>query len=570
VEGIREQLLQRAGAVLQQLGDGDGIFVVKLTAPGEPPFASHDPHLVLEYLRNLDPEPRGVHFSQAWTRALELTEKSRDLNREVYLFSDFGWSVPGDTLRYETDDFRLFLLPWRPHDYQDLEVSRVRVATDLQRSRLVRLRALVHNWGVEPREQVLVTLEVEGKRLAGTTVTLDPGGEKEVEFEFQPTGKGLLGGAVVLGDLHLPADDRAWFGLNLQSVLRVALLGSNPRTDEVLQAALVPDSGFARGLKLETLLPGTVAGKNLNDFDVLVLNSVSLPGGELKQVAQAVKNGVGLLYFPPLMSDPARESAAGRRELKLPGIVGMGIAGGDSGQFIPLRTPEIEKPFFAGFMTPQAAPRSPRVRFYYRMAASPDLEPLLQLENGDLFAGLYTLGQGKVLCFSLPLGNEFSDFTHRGLFAPFMHRSVEWVSRRGEPRVFSFSTDGEKILVLPGTRRDWRLERRNHLWVPEARIQGSRTRLFLPGFLEPGLYRILGDQRLEALAAVNLPTGEGGILTHDLDWWHAVFPKALVISAPETAREVIHTGRYGRELWTWLLGAALLLFLGEAWLARHK
>ena len=127
------------------------------------------------------------------------------------------------------------------------------------------------------------------------------------------------------------------------------------------------------------------------------------------------------------------------------------------------------------------------------------------------------------------------------------------------------------VYRAPATTGEWRVEDESGVAVPVSlAAEAGATRLTTIPLERPGLYRVFERDRLRASFAVNPDSRESDLTSLSEAALIAGFPagRAKVIRAGEDLAARVREARYGRELWTWFVIAALLLLAAEMIIGR--
>jgi hypothetical protein len=327
--------------------------------------------------------------------------------------------------------------------------------------------------------------------------------------------------------------------------------------------------------------------------DVLVLcPGRTVPAGAGARIANAVRNGMGLMIFPGPDTDTDGLTRTLLAPLGLPALTlpatHTGVETGTG--FLRFTTIDRTHPVFAGMfeqtsMNATEPPvESPRITAAATLTGG---TPMVTMTDGRPFLAEYRAGSGRVFLCAVDAGTAWSDLPVRGIFAPLLHRSMVYLAAAqstdagahiGErltlslPRAYGESRHEFAVLAPDGTE---------DRVVPQVR---AGALLFTtPPAEMPGLYtlqyagadRPAGNRRPLQAVAVN-PQSEESDLAAVTDDGLTVFFTSLGIppghvtylNDPEALERTVGESRYGVELWHIFLGLALLSAALEMVIAR--
>ncbi|MBU1937372.1 BatA domain-containing protein, partial [bacterium] len=231
-EGTRlREASVRTQEILSLLQEGDEAQII--WADAEPTLSPPEPTSRFRAVREAVSEARSTKGGSNLTKALELARfnvsKSKNLHREIYVLSDFSVSawpegLPGGPLF--SPDVKLFLLPVGQERFSNVGITDVRILSRLMTpGRPVELQATLKNSSRQALPDRLVSVFLDGRRVASRAVSIGASETQQVEFRFVPEMPGAQGGYVKLeeGD-DLAIDDQRNFVLNVPDQLKIGLV----------------------------------------------------------------------------------------------------------------------------------------------------------------------------------------------------------------------------------------------------------------------------------------------------------------------------------------------------------
>jgi len=566
---------QRAQEILTGLADGDQLTILPLSGESEEGVRTRSLETARQTIDALAAAPWPADAGSAVQMTLELLLQSLDLNREVYICSDFCWEPAvvkaWRQLASETGA-RVFLVPVYPLPPENLAVVEAAAAGELPSLREpFSLDATLVNYGTTGREQVLVEVFLEDQRVAERTASIPPAGRQTLRFELPLHQPGYLAGYVEIEDADLKWDNRRYFSLFVPETYHVAVIGDSPTANRIVAAALQPDSSWAGRTRIELLTSAAVQSRALDEVDVVVLNSVPPAEAVYRRVERSRQAGAGVIYFPDCRHDPRSGSQLAARYLDLPLLTEIVSSRDFAREYIEWGEIDRQHPFLQPLFESEEPLESPRITRYCRYLPSDSVEAVIRLATGETFAALSERESASCLFFSVPLDIEAADFHRKGLFAPLMFRGMEWVagSRRGNRQQAIAGT--APALAFPFTAGQWQLQAAEFIHFPEVLTRLNGDLLLCPANLEPGNYAVKADGRTAGLLTLNLDPREGDVsLAALMELADILGETASIIAPAEPLLPVVSDARWGRELWRYALAAALLLLVVEGISSRRK
>jgi hypothetical protein len=173
----------------------------------------------------------------------------------------------------------------------------------------------------------------------------------------------------------------------------------------------------------------------------------------------------------------------------------------------------------------------------------------------------------RAMVWLAPLDPAASDFTVSGAFLPLLHQVVKVL---GRGTAAASLAPGDRY-AAPATTGAWRIEDQEGREVPsEVTAAGGASRLVSAPLERPGLYRVLRAGALRNTFAVNPDPRESNLDPVAEGALTRAFPagRVQVVHAGDDLARRIREARYGRELWSWFVVAALVLLAAETVIAR--
>lgn len=566
---------ERCYEVLAGLQDGDEIQVIPLNGGAACGLRTRSLEIARRFISEQEPTPLLGYPEEVILQALQELASSKDLNRELYICSDFAWPDPAEDLLLrssEYSDIRSFLLPVVPTTAENIAVTAITTGDRLPtHTQPFELQVMLANFGSSPREQLIVQLFLEGNRVAERTANLPAHTAVNLGMELNLQQSGYLQGYVEIDDSQLHWDNRRYFALHVPEVYQVAIIGDDPVTNHVLAAVLQPDSSWIGRVRAELLTTAAVQSRSLEEMDVVILNSIQPSEAVFRRVGRAMEAGTGLIYFPDCERDTEAASRLASKYLGLPPLSGIAESSDYGRAWITLGPLDRRHPLLSALFEREERLETPHINRYCQFESKENVDAIIQLENGDLFAAMCQQGEGRGLFFSVSLNSEVSNFFRKGLFAPLIYRGMEWVAS-GKPGTSYTGSAGESIsLDYPYSAGQWHLQTTNQTLFPEVLHRLNGDIIITPGTLIPGNYQVLADGREAGALTINLDPREGDIGQDCLGNWEFLMPPGsrTAIAGAELAPIVAAT-RWGRELWRYTLMAGLLLLLVEGVVSRRK
>lgn len=575
-EGTRlREATARAQEVLSLLEDGDDAQII--WADAQPAAFPPEPTGRFRVLREALSETRvtagGSNLAEALRLARSLILRSKNLHREIYVLSDFSVSAwPGglpDGPLFPPE-VKLFLLPTSGERFRNVGVTGVRVLSRLiTPGRPVELQAALRNASREALPDRLVSVFLEGRRVASRAVSLAAGETKQLEFRFVPEQAGDVGGYVKLeeGD-DLPLDDRCYFVLRVPQQIKVGLVAPPSSGASYTALALNPTGSPGAFVQVESLDPTEFPAADWSLYDAFfIMDAPAFGAGMGAQLHAFVESGKGVL----VMLGPGADLRAHNTWLPDLGLPSLGDVWSEEEASTQWAEVDWNHPLFEGLFEETPKSISPTINRLVRAMGGEALT-IISTGVGIPFLSEARVGRGHAMLVTGSPDPDWSDFYRTGIFPPLMVRLAAYLSgtaEGGEALQFAVGVPGAigQLGMAPTTPAELTGEKASLQIIPRAVPAGFEYPI--PPLEDRGIYHLKQDDRDVTLLAVNVPELETEIAPLPIEnpekFWGGRLQRTVKASA---LSEVILESRFGRELWKTFLALALLLLVAEMFLGR--
>ncbi len=571
---------KRAKSVVDLLSEGDEADLVLFNS--DPALLTPQPNSRFDDLKELISEVELSHQSTDFLKALHLAydrlNKSKNLNREIYLVSDLdrgGWFQKDISLP-DQKNLKLFVLQTgdekRNYAIQSLDFG----ARLIKRNAPFQLNAKISNYSPEVVQNLLLGLYLNGKRVSQTDTDLQGYAEKEVTFSQTVDQAGIHSGHLELSDDELTADNKRYFVFEMPDKINVLLVGEKKEDTYYVNLALNPQDEDEPHLSVNVADINSLSGEDLSLYDAILFSNASrLNSAQMIDLERYIKNGGGVLFS---LGDGVdlkfyNENIMKRyfnSTIKAP-VLGLGTEG-----FYSWRDLDTEHPVFQPYRNLKKE-NFPQVRFFYLFEATKPSGSKILANFTNLAPALMerSLGKGKIIVFLGSFSPRDSDITRHTIFVPFIHRTVEYLAA---------DLSGWENEFLAGSliRRELNSSfagRRIKLIDPEKKETGlkpafadNRLWLEIRDTSVPGIYQIQSEGKTIDMFAVNVDPEESNP--------EKIEPKELrkilkgqdifFVGQNEDVKEKVRESRYGKEVGKSFLWAALIFLVLEMSIARTK
>jgi hypothetical protein len=605
----RQQAMRLAGL----FNVGDEIYLITAATPAHlvtvMPFLS--PEKFAEMAASVPQTWAETDLIGALSLAREKLENSRNVNRELYIFSDGRAALPMTTAHSEATvevertetirGLRGYFLQFNKTASNNLLLRAATLSNQIfERGKVFEVVAAVANNGQRDSNNQLVHLFLNGKRVAQQTIDVPAGAERRVTFRAVPDTTGFIFGRLELEDDDLILDNVRVFVFFIPPQRRLLAVSREPKDLAYLRLAFNP-SGPRRDMTNQPQITNNASNdwreipaedlgaERFENYDGIILANVPrLSEATASRLIDYLNNGGGVMIF--LGSDVdlrnyndlllARLGAGGFGETI--GQLNSGHPIASKQNVTTLGRIDFSHPVFTGiFEKSEKQPRidSPLFRFAVQMRLSDGTLPIMEYANGYPFLVERRVGKGQLLMFTSAATEKWSDFAFKGLFAPLIHRCIAYITQRndhlqeshwvGDKLVATLRTSAMALeMELPdGDRCNVSVSviRQNYQMNFSKVDQIGHYRLW-----QTGIDSLSRNSTLLQAWAVNFNPQEMQQPPFASQTLEAASGAGslILLSSDADLLTTVRKARHGSELWPYFLVAAISAMLIEMWLSR--
>ena len=574
-----ERASRKAAQVITLFREGDQAVRGTFDQTAQFSSATSDFARLAEELHEETPGAGGTDLIAAIAGAERAAAQSKNLNREIYVFSDLARGGLTASAALPPPDganaSHIYLLDVGDRRVVNTSVTAIQLAGQLIEPGVpFELTATVVNRSAETFDHVLASVFLDGRRLAQSDLALLPHGTGEVQFRIQTDSTGMHQGYVELADDDNPADNRCFFAFRIPGKTRVLLASDFPSERAFLRRALMP--GGQGRLAVTERDTRDLVRENLAEYDAVVLAAVrKLEPLLVENLDRYLRSGGGVLAIPSGNIDTASYNAGLFRRWCGIGLVERPVEFPSTEQYFVLQDIDWQHPVLAVY---REVPREkiPEIRFYSRFRLAGDGRPraLARFSDGQAAWAEAAVGRGRLFVWTAPLDPAYSDISFHSLFVPLVNRSIEYLAadlgeqaadyRVGQPvtRPRDLFWRGPLVLRFPDGRTE----------ILAVEISREADKYATPALSEPGGYLVLDGENPVDVFAVNIDAAETDVQPADPPEIESRLPgrRITILKSDDDPTSVVLAARYGREIFKPLLWAAVTLLFAEMLLARTK
>lgn len=546
-------------------------------------------------LYSFQPQASPPQFDEGLKKAAEILSASHNLNREVYIFSDFQkgvwWDVPMDIA---DSQFRYFAIEYRNEDAENVSLTRTEFPPQLLvPGEEFEITAYLKNHNNKALNSRLVELFIDDEKKAQTAVSIKPSGNTAAAFTIVPESPGRHWGYFEIEDDDYNADNKFYFNFEIPEKISVLAVGETADDVKILSNCLKrspDDQATHLGSSTNTgyiEFTGTeVSGfsrQNLLSYDVVILNNITaLPLSYFNSLNDFIGSGGGLFIILGGNSnvESYRQFIAEKAHITLSAPV-KAIAEGRTGAYYYLEDFDLTHPIFKVYspQNPQSS-EIPQLKLFSYIPLDGGMA-LARLENN---IGVLSLaGDARIMVMGFGLSRKDSDISVHSFIVPFIIRTVEHLASVPSAAEEYFISGHPASLNIPGQLKasSVKLSKYNKSLIrigsnhdtADEIIEVSRgaygafVNIPYAGF--PGFYTLTVDTDTVGFFSVNHDSAESVNDVIDLqDLNEELEADIIIINGQSSIEDEIMQAKFGFELWKYCLLLAMALLIAESILVR--
>ncbi len=578
-----ERAQNRVDSIFQLLGEGDDAIALPFT--GEPPVASQVSSDFARLNRQFDEmevTTGNTDASQALNVAMATLRDVANLNREIYLLTDLRRGGFTETVVPEAppDDaaVTVYVLDVSEEGGFDLGVADVAVGDELvQVATPFAITADVVNYTDRPVDRLLVSLFVDGRRVAQEETALDANGQSTVSFQTTVESAGIHSGFVEVSADDNALNNRRHFAITVPDEVKVLLASDYPSSRAASRLALAPIPQTQGRIRITEADTDDLLGENLFEYDCAIIPEWRTPDAAVvDNLLRYIRAGGGAFIAPSIDAD----TTAWNSLIATPyfGLrLGENPAMPDPERYFLWDDIDWNHPIWSVYRDVRRE-RFPEIRWFsiYRTEGEPTSQSIVNFSGGRQSISEVRLEKGKLLALWSPLNAPYSDLTLRSPFVPLMHRMVEYLStdlsERRSDYLVGETIEREAVASLVPDDDVQLLTPTGLVERPTVEFTGRGARIRIGSRTETGVYTLTRNDEPFDGFSVNVDPAEFDMETIDageLERRWAGY-NLIMVDRDEELESVVGQTRYGTEVRSAFLWMVMGLFLLEMLIAGAR
>jgi hypothetical protein len=424
------QLKNGVNMILTGLKEGDDVSIL-FTSESYPELAtpSGDFLNLKKIISQVEPGFKTGMLNSAIIKAASIIGESENLNKELYIFSDFQKSTLGNEKEF-TDVSALLdsrvktrLFNFNSKEVVNSAVTGVKVNNQVfEPGKDISVTATIRNFSEDDVNNGLVSLFVNGERGAQKSYNLAAGKITDVTLSARVEKPGFSEIRAEIDEDDLKADNSRFASIYLPYEFKVVLLGK--ASDLKFINAAIEAGSFAGNMQIIRKEISQTGSLDFNEVNLVIVSGAG--GGDLSKLKNYVKQGGGIMLFPGENTTLAEYSTL----LSSFGVVAPSEMKKDAkalpGKFTSIR---FEHPLLREIFQTQYgnSVESPELFTYFRIPSGSGTD-IISLSDGGSFLKETRFGKGRVITSAAAAVIPSGNFPVIPIFAPLIYRSLFYLA----------------------------------------------------------------------------------------------------------------------------------------------
>ena len=464
----------------------------------------------MEFLKDVEISSASLPYSTLLNTAHKLLSLRNEKSKRVFFVSDFQLSsFDKENIKKDSTSMDLFL-PLEAKNINNVYVDSVVFDRNIyQKGQKVDLTVKVRNVSKQDAEDLTLKLYVNDAQQSLVNLNIAKNASVDVPMSFVIQNDGVLQAKLSVNDNPVTYDDDFFFTLNIKDKINVLAL-NGVEENKYLQR-LFSNNGE---VSLDNMPETKIDFSKFSSYNVIILNSLhKISSGLAASLADFRKNGGSVVIFPA-KDMVVEEYNASLSSLGLPNYSSV------VKKELKVNRIDADNQLYRNVFT--SVPDNmemPIAKQYYKLLAKTNnaKKDIITYVNGDVFLLESAQENSKVYMFSVPLSEDYSNFTSQSIFVPTLWNMVLYSQNLSKPFVFTNSDDFIDLSLYSANieSETVKLKQENnndYTIIPQMLRQNNRLGFKIQGQLKKsGFYTIEDGEKELGVLAVNYPREESDL-----------------------------------------------------------
>ncbi|MCW8849105.1 MAG: BatA and WFA domain-containing protein, partial [Melioribacteraceae bacterium] len=423
---------KKAKEIISQMEDGDQ-FCFVLT--NDSIITTTKIEQSLKIIDNLETDFLSEETFSKIERAISFLNESQNINKEIFLFSDFQKStfvkensVDSISSVITQKDIKFYSFDMSLENSKNISINNLQLRNSIiEINKPLTFSATINNHSKENINNITASLFLNNKRVAQQNVNLNQWEKKNIELETSLSSTGLIEVRIELEEDNIVEDNIFYLNFWVPKKIETLLLYEN-LSDLVFIESAINSYSKSNQIEITKLKISNSANENLEKYNVIFLISGEV--GNAHNLSDYLNNGGSLVFIPSNDITISKLSNI-KRAIDLPSFKNIVFSSTNS-DYLEFSTINFNHPIFISLFekNKKTEIESPAIFKYIKFDPSSKINSIINLIDGSIFLGEYNIGAGRVLFMNTSPILEWSNLPLKGIFAPLISRMVLYLSSK--------------------------------------------------------------------------------------------------------------------------------------------
>jgi hypothetical protein len=509
--------------------------------------------------------------------AAELINRSKNFNREIFLFTDFQKNLlPSENEKADLSELfnnrvKIYSIQFQKKDIVNLSIDEVKPENQIiQKGGIVSFVATISNHSQQNFQNRVISLFINDKRVAQKSFNINANETQKINIETTLFSDGAINILAEIESDDIEFDNKFYLTINVPEKISILLLRTERTNPDFIKLALqtLPDDKIL----IDEKNPLQSVTTQISNYDVVILNTDNY--GNLNQLKNFVEQGGALIIIPPHklnfnnFNNIISELGLGKFD---------SFVSNESKVSLQVEKVDFEHPVFKDLFTNNQQKKIDSPIFTQFMKNSNLIgTTVISLADNSKFLVENKIGKGKVFLFNSAFSTDWSDLTLKSLFAPLIVKSIFYLSQKdfnsfqlkaGEEFTMDINKINSSRIIVK--RPDGTEDYFQTNEINSSLFRYTKTNL-------AGIYSVFAGERLITNFSVNHHASESKmefLTNEDFEKFleNLNFNGQLIeIKPDENPLEKINQSRFGTELWKLFVFLVIITAVIEMIISRNN
>lgn len=368
---------------------------------------------LIEFINEIEVSPGVKNISDVYSRQYDLLSENKSKST-IFMLSDFQESIC-DFENIKTDTLlNIHLVPLISQQTNNLYIDSCWFETPYRKiNQPEKLFVKIVNNSNEDYHNIPIKLTLNDTLKALGSFNIEEDASRIVELTYTNTQAGVLHGKTEITDYPITYDNTFYFTYTIEENVKILCINQDEKNKHL--AALFENDEY---FSIDYFDHSNIITSRFGDYHVIILNSLEeLSSGLNQELMDFIAKGGVMVFFPSANGDTDTYN-------QLFGLIRTNQTGQWDTVKTKIQTINRQHEIYGNvFKRIDQNADLPVVFGHYdfsRLTETTD-EPVLTAENGDKILSVTPYQKGRAYIFSMPLGDEYSNFVKHPLFVPTLY-----------------------------------------------------------------------------------------------------------------------------------------------------